>query len=106
MELRTYYLVFLRKGPTWSPEVTLELEALQERHLAHLATLGAAGQLLAAGPTQDHGDGTLRGISIFSTQAVDSLEALRALVEADPALQAGRLRAEYATWHTTVELER
>lgn len=104
MELRIYYLVLLRKGPTWLPETTAELEALQERHLAHLAGLSAEGQLLAAGPTQDHGDGTLRGIMIFSTDTVEDLAALRALVEADPAVQAGRLRAEYATWHTTLEL--
>jgi hypothetical protein len=46
-----------------------------------------------------HAESDLRGISIFAADACGSLEELRALVEQDPAIQAGRLAAEYFTWH-------
>jgi uncharacterized protein YciI len=49
MELERYYLVFLKKGPCWTAESTPELERLQERHLAHLASLREGGYLTLAG---------------------------------------------------------
>ena len=105
MAFRTYYIAFLRKGPTWVPGGTPELEELQERHLAHLRSLAEAGQLAAAGPTDDHCDGTLRGICIFDAASVTGLDQVRELVEADPMIQVGRLRADYATWHTIAQVE-
>ena len=49
MEFTQFYIVLLRKGPTWSPEVTPQVEATQEKHLAHLASLTESGVLLLAG---------------------------------------------------------
>lgn len=95
MTVANWYVVLLQKGPTWTADATPELEALQQRHLASLAQ---AGKLAAAGPVQDHGDGALRGLCLYRADAVTSLEELQALVEADPSIQAGRLRADYATW--------
>ena len=105
MVFRTYYIVFLRKGPTWTPPGTPELKELQEHHLAHLKRLAEAGPLAAAGPTDDHGDGNLRGICIFDAASVTGLDQVRELVEADPMMQVGRLQADYATWHTTAQVE-
>ena len=42
----------------------------------------------------------IRGISVFSHDVFRSLDDLKAVVERDPAIQAGRLRAEYLTWFT------
>lgn len=93
MELRTYYICLLRKGPAWTAEETPELEELQKRHVAHNMELIAAGAKLAAGPVDDGSD--IRGISIFRTA---SLEEACALAENDPAVRAGRFIVELRTW--------
>lgn len=93
-----WYLVLLKKGPTWTADATPELAALQQRHLAHLASLFQTGQLAEGGTVQDHSDGALRAVHLYRCDDVGSLEELRALVEADPFIRAGRLVAEYATW--------
>ena len=49
--------------------------------------------MVAAGPFAD-GD-ELRGVVIYR---VDSLEAARKMAEADPAVQAGRVRIEMFDW--------
>lgn len=98
MELVKHYLVLLRKGPAWTPGTTPELEALQVRHRAHIDHMHEIGVLLMAGPVEAHADSDLRGIQILRHDALESPEELRELIEQDPAIQAGRLRAEYSTW--------
>jgi uncharacterized protein YciI len=108
MELDQYYVVLSKKGPNWAPGSTPELEALQRRHLAHKTTMHQAGNLIVAGPVQPEGESDLRGIDIFHFEAFESLEELKALVEADPVVQAGRLALDYLTWYvpkgTTIRL--
>lgn len=100
MEMQQHYVVLLRKGPTWRPEDTPESEALQERHLAHVRAMAESGALLYVGPVDAPSpDSDLRGISIFCRDAFDSFDDLKALVEQDPAILAGRLVAEYADWY-------
>jgi uncharacterized protein YciI len=100
MNFDRYYVVLLKKGPTWTPEATPELEALQERHLAHLGQLHAAGQLRIAGPVEDHNKtADIRGISIFPATAVASIDEVKSLVEDDPMFAIGRLVADYLTWY-------
>lgn len=65
--------------------------ALQDAHLAHLASLHEAGHLLAAGPLADE---RYRGLSILNVGPEDA----RRLKEADPAVQAGRYSVEVMTW--------
>jgi uncharacterized protein len=87
-------LVLLRLRPD-APRHTPEQAAeLQDQHLAYIADRVAAGDILAVGPPVDQDDETLRGVSVWS---VDPQRA-RELAEADPAVRAGRLRAEVATW--------
>ena len=100
MESKQYYVVLLRKGATWTADESPELEELQRRHLAHLHAMHGAGMLALAGPVELHGEGDIRGISVFSHDVFRSLDELKAAVERDPAIQAGRLRAEYLTWFT------
>lgn len=98
--MKQYYVVLLRKGPGWTPDESPELDELQRRHLAHLAAMQSAGMMHLAGPVDLHDDGDIRGISVFSYDVFRSLDDLRAVVEKDPSIQAGRLRAEYLTWYT------
>ncbi|HEX8037163.1 MAG TPA: YciI family protein [Ktedonobacterales bacterium] len=95
MELNTYYICLLRKGPKWTSEETPELEELQARHMEHIGSLVASGAKVAAGPVDDVSD--IRGFSIFRTA---TLAEAQALAEADPAVQAGRFIVELHAWRT------
>ena len=72
-----------------------EREEIQQGHMAHLRAMGEAGYALTAGPFDEQSDDRFRGLVIF---AVSPEEALR-LTEDDPAVRAGRLRAEAMTWY-------
>ena len=93
-EMTTYYVGFLYRGPKWTPEQTPETRKLQEAHMANILKMGAEGKLVIAGPFTD--DGELRGLYVFR---VASAEEAKALVESDPAVQAGRLRFELHPWY-------
>jgi uncharacterized protein YciI len=93
-EMTTYYVGFLYRGAKWTPEETAETRKLQEAHMANIRRMGAEGKLVIAGPFADSGD--LRGLYVFR---VGSAEEAKALVESDPAVQAGRLRFELHPWY-------
>jgi len=92
-EMTTYYVGLLYRGPSWSAEDTPERRRIQEGHLANIKRLADEGKLILAGPFSDDGD--LRGMFVF---LVGSLEEAKALVDTDPAVQAGRLRVELHPW--------
>ncbi len=92
-DMTVYYLRLLRRGPRWKPEETPEVERLQAAHLAYGQKLREAGKLILNGPMLDGGD--LRGVGILR---VGSLEEARALSDADPSVQAGRLVSEIHPW--------
>lgn len=98
MDFAEYYVVFLRKGPSWTAESTPELDQLQAQHRAHLDSLRLAGKMTLAGPVTAQKESDLRGISIFPKTQVGSLAELKSLVEQDPMFTIGRLVAEYVTW--------
>jgi uncharacterized protein YciI len=87
MEFDEYTISLLVSGPTPNSD------ALQDAHLAHLASLHDAGSLLAGGPLSDP-TGELRGLSILNVP-VD--EALR-LKEADEAVRAGVFSVRVMPW--------
>jgi uncharacterized protein YciI len=93
MAMTTYYLKLLYRGPTWTAEESLELERLQEAHLANNRRLAEMGKQVISGPCTDGSD--LRGVSILK---VASLEEAQALAATDPSVQAGRLRFELHPW--------
>jgi uncharacterized protein YciI len=103
MNLKQQYVVFLKKGPAWTGEDSPRLEALQQAHLAHLDGLRKQGIMAVSGPVEAEADSPLRGICLFRYEAVESLPALRALVEQDPMIQVNHLAAEYLIWYTPVE---
>jgi uncharacterized protein YciI len=92
--MRRYVIGFLYRGANPPPISEAEADAIQRRHLAHMAGLFKQGKLLLAGPFLDDTD--LRGICLY---AVETVEEARALGESDPAVQAGRLRFEYHPWY-------
>ena len=94
MEFDRFSIVLLIR-----PENAAKLEpeaedALQDAHLALLARLHDAGQLVAAGPVLGPPDRKLRGVSIMSVDPAQALE----LKSVDPAVQAGLLRLEVHPW--------
>ena len=91
--MRRYFLGMLHKGPAWTNVDSPEVAALHARHLAYLDALRDSGKLVLVGPLVD--DGPWRGASIY---AVASLAEARALMEADPAVQAVRFTCEVYTW--------
>jgi uncharacterized protein len=92
-EMATYYVVFLKRGPNSSREVTPESTRIQKEHIAHLEKMAAAGKMLLAGPFADSGD--LRGMCVYLT---GSEAEARESAEADPAVKAGRLVVEVHPW--------
>jgi uncharacterized protein YciI len=87
MEFDEYTISLLVSGPTPNSD------ALQEAHLAHLASLHDAGSLLAAGPLSDP-TGELRGLSILNVPVDDA----RRLKEADEAVRAGVFSVRVMPW--------
>jgi uncharacterized protein len=92
-----YYIFLLKKGPTWSPDATPEIEALQEAHLANLRRLGEMGKLVLNGPLLDSfaTSGEIRGIGVLKTS---SLAEAQELIGTDPMVKSGRLIFELHTW--------
>jgi uncharacterized protein YciI len=90
-----WQLVLLKKGPAWSPEVTLEVERIQREHLAHLGRMAESGKMMVAGPFERSDDPDLRGLCVYR---VGTAEEARALASEDPAVKAGRLAVSVVTW--------
>jgi len=98
-EMTTYVAGFFHRGPNWTAEQTDETRRIQEGHLANFQKLAEAGKLIVAGPFGDNGD--LRGMLIFKLTSVDEA---RALMDADPALKAGRLTLDLHPWFAAAGL--
>jgi uncharacterized protein len=92
MNLVPYTVRLYRSGPKADTFTDEELDHIQQGHLDFLA--GQRGSIYANGPFDNQPDQTLRGLSIMRT----SIEETQAAVQADPAVIAGRMRAEVFTW--------
>lgn len=97
MGMTVYHLFLLKKGPTWSPESTPEIDALQEAHLANLRRLAEIGKLVLNGPLLDSfaTSGEIRGIGVLKTVTLREAEEL---VATDPMVEVGRLVFELHAW--------
>jgi uncharacterized protein YciI len=92
--MRAYQLVLLWRGDVAPPPAGSGPDEIQAGHRAMMVTLWEQGALAGAGPILDQGP--LRGVYIMTSASVD---AARALVAGDPAVKAGRLRAEVLEWY-------
>jgi uncharacterized protein YciI len=92
-----YYVFLLKKGPSWSPEETPEIDALQETHLANLRRLGEEGKLVLNGPLLDSfaTSGEIRGIGVLKAA---SLAEAQEWISTDPMVKVGRLIFELHAW--------
>ncbi|GIF94992.1 YciI family protein [Catellatospora citrea] len=95
MELESFELVMLRRPANPTEYDDAESQRIQAEHLAYLAGLRTAGQVVTNGPVLDTPDESLRGLVFFRT---GSLDEARRLAEQDPAVRAGRLAVEVMTW--------
>jgi uncharacterized protein YciI len=91
--MMTVYLVLLKKGPSWTPEVTPATQAIQDAHMANIRAMWQAHKLVVAGPVDDQAD--LRGIFVFQAATLDEAKAWAA---SDPAVKAGRLVPVVYPW--------
>jgi uncharacterized protein YciI len=82
----------LVRGDKWDQHSTLR-DHLLKKHVAYINDLRRDGKLGAAGDIDDPNG--LQGLVIFKRIPI---EEARSLLEQDPAIQAGLLRAEYHRW--------
>lgn len=100
MRFDVFTIVFLVDGPDASRPPAGEPDPLMDAHLAHQATLHAAGQVLAAGPFGSDDLPDVRGILIYRADETTA----RASSDADPAVRAGRFRYRIAEWHVPADV--
>ena len=92
-KMTNYVVGLLRKGPRWTAESTPETKAIQAGHMENIRKMASDGKLVVAGPFSDNAD--LRGMFIFHGPSMDEA---RTLVDADPAVKAGRLVVDLHPW--------
>jgi len=94
-----YYVVILRIGDKWTPEVTDETKKIREGHFANIERMVKEGKLILAGPFEDFekkpSPGDWNGLYVI---AAESMEEARALCDRDPSIVAGRNTAEIHPW--------
>jgi hypothetical protein len=92
MELVPYTVRLYRSGPQADTFTEEELDRIQEGHLEFVAS--QRPWTYANGPFRNQPDESLRGLGIMRSGIEETLAAVRA----DPAVIAGRMRAEVFTW--------
>jgi hypothetical protein len=90
--LGPYTVRLYRTGPKADTFSEQELERIQQGHLDFLASQRES--IFANGPFRGQPDQTLRGFAVMRT----GIEETLADVQRDPAVIAGRMRAEVFTW--------
>jgi len=96
--MRGYVLAILVNGPTPQPAGP-DRDAMFAGHFANMNRLADAGKLILAGPL-DGVDGR-RGIFVL---AAETIEEARELVETDPVISKGEMRAEYHRYYGSAAL--
>ena len=97
IEMAEYFVVFLKRGPKWTGEMTPEIEKVLEGHFANIEKMKSEGKLALVGPFfGQEGEGALAGLFIFR---VDSIEEAIRLAEQDPGVKSGRFTFEAVAWY-------
>jgi uncharacterized protein len=92
VNLVPYTVRLSRSGPAADTFTEEELDRIQQGDLDFLAA--TRDSINANGPFRDQPDQSLRGFAVMRT----GIEEMLAAVQADPAVVAGRMRAEVFTW--------
>lgn len=93
-QIRKYWFVMLMTGPNRTHDSTTAAN-LQKGHLDNIDRLYYEGKIKVAGPFGEPGE--WRGIFIFDAESKDEVEKL---LQADPAIAAGRLTYQVKAWYT------
>ena len=94
-EFQQLWIAILRRAPNPPQMSAKELERSHVGHLTHLRKLSDTGVLLVAGPFSEQDDDSHRGICVLRAS---SKTEVRALVDADPAVQDGRFKVDLMKW--------
>ena len=89
----SHYIYLIRPRPGFVDSMTPGEEAVMAEHFAYLQDLMTQGRLVMAGPCLDGAFGIVI-LRVPSQRDSDGLEEARGLMEADPAVRAGVMRAE------------
>jgi len=94
-QVHAYCLLLLKAGPAYqSPDVrSPEQAAIVREHGRRNMQLQAEGKIALVGPVG--GARPIVGMSVFTVPEAEA----RAIMAADPAVQAGILTADFATWY-------
>jgi uncharacterized protein YciI len=98
MVMKTYQMVYLRKGTNTSLPKE-KISALQQEHLNGLIALNESRTNLLFGSFLDNGD--LRGIAVLD---VPNAEVARAVFAADPCVASGALQIEARPWYSATNV--
>lgn len=99
IQMQTYYVAILKRGPEWTAERRPDVVRVSKGHRDNIDRLMESGEMSLAGPFMTDvaaGEGALAGLFIFN---VASMEEAVALAEADPAVIAGRFTVEVHGWY-------
>lgn len=101
IEMTTYYLTLIKRGPQWTAEQTPEVAEILKGHFANMEKLATEGKLILAGPFLDQPleQGTLTGLFLLKA---GSLEEAQALADSDPGAIAGRFTMDVYPWYGPV----
>ena len=97
--MRSYVMAILKTGPNQSA-TPAQTDSLFKGHMANMTVLEKAGKLIVAGPFGKNNEG-YRGIFILKAATV---EEARKMVDTDPAIKAGLLKADLIPWYGSAAL--
>lgn len=97
--MKMYVFVMLKSGETKIDD-TEKREEIMAGHLRNIQKLVTAKKMVVAGPMSENKN-DLRGIFIMNVRKV---EEAKKLLQSDPAIQKGALRAEYYPWYGSAAL--
>lgn len=97
--MKMYVFVVLKSGDNPTNDRTL-IDSCFTGHLANIRRLAAANQLVLAGPFGKN-DSDFRGLFILNVPTPEEAEQL---LETDPAIKAGLLKAELYPWYGSAAL--
>jgi uncharacterized protein YciI len=90
-ETPALFVLLHSPGPAWNPALGFRQQPGVMDHVRYMASFEADGALVLGGPFLDNSGGMM-------ILRAPSLEAARALAEADPAVKAGLLRVTVKPW--------
>lgn len=93
--MEQYTVVLLKRGENWNPSAPEFMDVIKKHH-AVAEQMTERGSLAIAGPFPFDDQGELRGIAIFRVGG----EQTAKLLQDDPAVKAGLLKAEIHPWAT------